>query len=182
MVDDGALAVLKGLEAGAIANRLPLPVLRETEQPWQGMGFQVGGVRLVAALGDIGEVMTVPRVTVVPGVKEWLLGLANVRGRLLPVVDLHRFWAMPPTCPASQWRVLVAEHDDIVAGLLVERSLGMQYFSERSAEAPQVDGLGALARRISRTFRHAGHVFHQVQIKAVLSDEQFLDAATQQRQ
>jgi len=182
MVNEGALAVLRRLEAGAIANGLPLPVARHTEARWQGMGFQVGGVRLVAALGDISEIMTVPRMTVVPGVKDWLLGLANVRGRLLPVVDLHRLWGMPPTQPASQWRVLVAEDGDVVAGLLVERSLGMQYFSERSAEAPQVDGLGPLTNVIIRAFRHSGHVFHQVQVKVILRDEEFLSAAARQRQ
>jgi len=45
-----------------------------------------------------------------------------------------------------------------------------------------VDGLGPLTNVIIRAFRHSGHVFHQVQVKVILRDEEFLSAAARQRQ
>ena len=85
-----------------------------------------------------------------------MLGIANVRGRLIPVIDLHEYLEMPTTLPASQWRVLVVEEGDIVAGLLVEQSLGIQHFLEDSFEESDGAELGGLAPYVTGAFRHGG--------------------------
>lgn len=177
MNSDRAIALLKELEAAARTNAAPLPSGPTAEPEWQGMGFQVGGVRLVAPLDDIGEVIMLPRITRLPRVREWLLGLANVRGRLIPIVDLHRYLDMPPTQPVSRWRVLVVEDGDLVAGLLVEQLLGMQYFSERASEAVEAQQLGELGRYVCRTFRAAGRIFHEARLRSILRDDRFLNVA-----
>jgi len=177
MGTERAIALLKDLEVAAKTHAAPLPSGPAAEPEWQGMGFQVGGVRLVAPLDDIGEVISLPRITGVPRVSEWLLGIANVRGRLIPIVDLHVFLAMPPTQPVSRWRVLVVEDGDLVAGLLVEQLLGMQYFSERASEPAQLDQFGELGRYVSRTFRQGGRVFHEARLQSILRDNRFLNVA-----
>jgi twitching motility protein PilI len=175
--DRRAIAILKELEAAAKVHAAPLPRGPSAEPEWQGMGFQVGGVRLVAPLDDISEVISMPRITGVPRVKEWLMGLANVRGRLIPIVDLHVFLSMAPTQPLHRWRVLVVEDGDLVVGLVVEQLLGMQYFSER-ASAPDDSGqLGELGRHVYRTFRESGRIFHQAQLQSILRDDRFLNVA-----
>ena len=177
MSTDRVIALLKDLEAAARMNAAPLPSGPAAEPEWQGMGFQVGGVRLVAPLEDIGEVIMLPRITRVPRVREWLLGLANIRGRLIPIVDLHLFLAMPPTQPVSRWRVLVVEDGDLVAGLLVEQLLGMQYFAERASEAVEAEQLGELGRYVCRTFRAGGRIFHEARLRSILRDDRFLNVA-----
>jgi twitching motility protein PilI len=177
MNTDRAITLLKGLEAAARAHAAPLPSGPAAEPAWQGMGFQVGGVRLVAPLDDIGEVITVPRITGVPRVRDWMLGIANVRGRLIPIVDLHLFLGMPSTQPVSRWRVLVVEDGDFVAGLVVEQLLGMQYFSERAGEPVQPEALGQLGRYVCRTFRQGGRVFHEARLQSILRDDRFLNVA-----
>ena len=50
------------------------------------------GKRLFASsIGEINELLVTQPLTHVPGTREWLLGIANVRGNLVPVVDLGRF-------------------------------------------------------------------------------------------
>jgi twitching motility protein PilI len=177
MTNDRAIALLRQMEAGAKAHAAPLPSGPTAEPQWQGMGFQVGGVRLVAPLDDIGEVITLPRITSVPRVREWLLGIANVRGRLVPIVDLHLFFGMPQTQPIGRWRVLVVEAGDLVAGLVVEQLLGMQYFGERAGEPVAPDALGELGRYVSRSFRQGGRVYHEATLRSILRDARFLDVA-----
>jgi twitching motility protein PilI len=177
MNTDGAIALLRDLETAAKAHAAPLPSAPVAEPEWQGMGFQVGGVRLVAPLEDIGEVISLPRITSVPRVTEWLLGIASVRGRLIPIVDLHQFLAMPPTQPVSRWRVLVVEDGDLAAGLVVEQLLGMQYFSERESEPAHADRLGTLGRYVARTFRHGGRIYHEARLQSILRDDRFLNVA-----
>lgn len=172
-----AIDMLKEIEAATFRNAAPLPLKQDTHPEWQGMGFQVGGLRVVCAMDEISEVLKVPRVTALPGVKSWILGVANVRGRLIPVIDLHEYLGMAPTLPMAQWRVLVVEEGNLVAGLLVEQSLGMQHFLQDSFETGSFEVLGALQPFIRGAFRHGGRVFYEAHLKSILKDDKFFDVS-----
>ena len=172
-----ALNILQDIKAATFKNAAPLPHKEEVQAQWQGMGFLVGGMRLVSKLGDVTELLPVPKLTSLPAVKPWLLGIANVRGRLIPVIDLHEYLEVPTTLPSSQWRVLVVEDGDIVAGLMVEQSLGIQHFLEDSYEESDGGDLGEFAPYVTGAFRHGGRVYHEVQLKAILRDDKFFDVA-----
>jgi twitching motility protein PilI len=174
-----AFEQLREIETATFRHAAPLPLKEDAHPQWQGMGFQVGGLRLVSAMGEISEVLKLPKVAALPGVKAWVLGVANIRGRLIPVIDLHEFLGMAPTLPMSQWRVLVVEDGELIAGLLVEQSLGMQHFLEDSFEEAPLENLAALGPYVRGAFRHAGRVFYDAQLTSILQDEKFFDVALQ---
>jgi twitching motility protein PilI len=177
MAGSQVLEILRDIEADTFRNAAPLPAKRDARPEWQGLGFQVGGVRLVAALGEVGEILTVPRVTRLPRVKEWILGIANVRGRLVPIVDLHRFLNVTTTTPKLQWRLLIVETPETRVGLVVEQSLGLQHFVADTFEQGRPDGLAPLHPFIDGAYRHAGRVFYLVRLSALVRDERFTQVA-----
>jgi len=66
----------------ALENRLRaarLDIAAGQTQSWTGLGFRLRQHWLVAPREDVREVITVPKVTRVPGAKPWLLGVANAR-------------------------------------------------------------------------------------------------------
>lgn len=172
-----AFEQLRNIETAAFRHAAPLPGKADAEPQWQGMGFQVGGLRLVSAMGEVSEVLKLPRVAALPGVKSWVLGVANIRGRLIPVIDLHEFLGMAPTLPMAQWRVLVVEQGEIVVGFLVEQSLGMQHFHEASLEDAPPEALGALRPYVRGAFRHGGRVFYEAELTSILEDDKFFDVS-----
>lgn len=66
-----------------------LPAQREIRDTWSGIGFSILNHRFVAPLGEVVEMLVVPEITRLPGTQSWVMGLANVRGRLLPLFDLE---------------------------------------------------------------------------------------------
>ncbi len=92
-----------------------LPAQQEAVQSWSGIGFRMGGRFFVAPMGEVGEVLHEPRYTQLPGVKTWVKGVANVRGRLLPIMDLCGFLGTELSPLRKQRRVLVVEHLDVAA-------------------------------------------------------------------
>ncbi len=160
MAASGVLEILRDIEADTLRNAAPLPLKRDSRPEWQGLGFQISGVRLVAPLSEVSEILTPPRVTPLPRVKDWMRGIANVRGRLIPIIDLHRFMGIATTVPRAQWRVLVVEQGETVAGLLVEQSLGMQHFLDDSFEEGLPEGLEGIHEYIHGAYRHGGRVFY----------------------
>lgn len=98
------------------------------EALWSGIGFSVGSQYCVVPMGEIVEVLSEPSATRLPGVKSWIKGVANVRGRLLPLVDLAQFLDNSLVLSAGPRRVLVLERGEIYTGLIVDEVFGMQHF------------------------------------------------------
>src|SRR5687768_15002340 len=62
-----------------------------SEREWVGVAFRLNTENFLVAREETREVLGFPSVvTRVPGAKSWIRGVANVRGTLLPVVDLDR--------------------------------------------------------------------------------------------
>src|SRR3546814_21184612 len=64
-----------------------------------------------------------------PGVKSWVKGVANVRGRLLPVMDLCGYFGLELSALRKQRRVLVVDHQEVFAGLTVDEAFGMKHLA-----------------------------------------------------
>ena len=61
----------------------------ELSSEWVGIGFRIGEEQFVASREQVREVLMLPEsMTRVPGAKRWILGIANLRGHLLPLIDL----------------------------------------------------------------------------------------------
>lgn len=153
-----------------------LPAQEVVSETWSGVGFKLAGQPMVAAMGEVSEILHEPRYTALPRVKSWVRGVANVRGRLLPIIDLSRFFGSTVSAPRKQRRVLVLDRDGLFVGLLVDEVLGMQHFpvSSFTTEVPASAGVfesfvvGAYAReQVSLVFN----------FRALARDQAFLDVA-----
>ncbi len=105
-----------------------LPSQVDIKPHWSGIGFELLGRRFVAPMGEVGEMLEVPFFTRLPGVQPWVKGVANVRGRLLPICDLAAFLGDRIHSSRKQQRILVLENNDLYTGLLVDQVFGMQHF------------------------------------------------------
>ena len=120
--------LLVELERRAHAHGAEVPARAERRDEWRGVGFRLGGRRFVAPLGEVVEILTPPRVARVPHTKSGVHGVANVRGNLLPIMDLNDYLGKGPVNLNRLSRVLVVEHQVIFTGLLVDEVLGMCHF------------------------------------------------------
>jgi len=78
-------------ERRSLAHAAGAPEQVEAPGLWRGIGFRIGTRHFVSGIAEVNEILTLPPLTVVPGAKSWLLGIANVRGNLVPAVDLRDF-------------------------------------------------------------------------------------------
>ncbi len=74
-----AFELLEDMRAATLSNAAPLPLKENVHPQWQGLGFQLGGLRVASAMGEISESLKLPKLAPLPGVKPWVLGIANVR-------------------------------------------------------------------------------------------------------
>lgn len=147
------------------------------QEEWVGVGFRVANTYLVAAREEVREVLPFPGVTKLPGAKPWLLGLANVRGQLLPVTDLNLFFGGAPTDIGRKTRVLMVNHPDIPAGLLVDEVRGFRRFmlSERTETMPEL--LSGMTPFIAGAYSAGDELWGVLGVPGLVENPIFLDAA-----
>lgn len=98
---------------------------------WVGIAFRIGEEQFVAAREAVREVLMLPEaMTRVPGAKRWVLGIANLRGHLLPLVDLKMYLGSGRTSLKRQARVISVNHREIPAGLVVDEVSGFRRFMQ----------------------------------------------------
>jgi twitching motility protein PilI len=109
----------------------------------------MGGNRFLLDLTEAGEITTVGAITRVPLTADWFLGLSNLRGNLISVVDLARFQGQAATVIDKDSRVVAfAPGLGFNCGLLVSRVLGLRNIAGMTLKnlAPVADNPPWLAR------------------------------------
>jgi twitching motility protein PilI len=145
---------------------------------WVGVAFRLGGEAFLLAREETREVLAYPAaVSRVPGARAWIRGLSNVRGQLLPVIDLRAFLGSGTTSPARSTRVLVANHREIPAGLLVDEVMGFRRFAEAEFTADLPPTLLRCERYLAGAFRRGAEVWPVFSLRSLLESQQFLQAA-----
>ena len=135
--------------------------------------FSLHGQQFAVPFSDIVELLEVPVCTRLPRVQDWVRGVANVRGRLLPVIDLAEFVGTSLTTAPKQQRVLVMDMHGIFAGLLVDEVLGMRHFPVDSF-VDEMEGSGAIAAYLEGGYRDGDKVWGIFRPVRLVGDVRFL--------
>ena len=99
-----------------------LPAQKEIVEARKLIAFSVLGYDYLIPLNEVNEILELPESTKLPRVKPWVTGLANVRGRLLPIIDLAAFLGGSLSSAVRDQRVLVLDINNVYVGVIVEEA------------------------------------------------------------
>jgi len=104
------------------------------------LAVRIGAESYLIEMALAGEIVSLPGIAPVPWTRPWYRGLANVRGRLIGVVDIMQLSGRDPLPPDQSQQVLVfGEVLGVNAGILVSRAFGIRNLKELTlleGEAP----------------------------------------------
>ena len=174
---DKPFALLVDLANRSLANPRGLPAQQQVKPTWTGVGFVLSGQLMVAPMGEIVELLPVPEWTELPGVKGWVKGVANVRGRLLTIVDTEAFLGGQLMGPQKLRRVMAVETGELFSGLMVSEVIGMMHFPVDSY-IPQIpQKAAAVAAYSSGAYVHEGRTWTVLNPFRLIRDSRFMNAA-----
>jgi len=120
----------------------------------QYIAFRVARETYGLSISQIGEIAMQLKTTPVPRTASFVLGIANVRGTVIPVLDLAERLQLQPSTPDRDARVLIVRHEGEQYGLAVDQVVGVVSIApEDLEEAPGAIGstrgefIQSLARR-----------------------------------
>lgn len=176
---DRPFELLKELEKRSRAVAAGTTAESSVEREWVGVAFRMGGETFLVAREETREVLGYPAVvTRIPGAKAWVKGLANVRGQLLPMLDLRQFLGSGATASGRNTRVIVVNHRDVPAGLMVDEVLGFRRFAETEFNAEAPPTVIRCDNYLAGAFRRGGEVWPVMSLKSLLESQSFMQAAS----
>ena len=100
------------------------------------VAFKVGDAEYVVSAKDVLHLESFTAATHIPGAPAFVAGLVQVRGRLVPVVDLRTRFGLGPAERQLDSRVIVVSIGTRVAGLLVDSARDVLRLDEATFQPP----------------------------------------------
>lgn len=107
--------------------------------------FSLAHERYAVESRYITEVHTLQELTPLPGVPAFVRGIVNLRGRILPVFDLKKFFELPEQGLTDLHRIIVVRGHDLELGLLADTVVGLRHVRLESLQPslPTLTGIRA---------------------------------------
>ncbi len=124
---------------------------------------------------QIQEVLRYTEIAPVPGAPDYVLGIINLRGNVVTVIDTRRRFGLPDAEVTDSTRIVVLEADHQVIGILVDSVAEVIYIRQSEIEtAPNVANEES-ARFIQGVCNRNGELVILVEFEKMLSDQEWAE-------
>src|ERR1700694_5901561 len=106
------------------------------EKDLQVVGFRIGNETYGVRIAAVREIVRVPEITSVPSAPDLIEGVINLRGKIIPVMDLRKRFGQTEVQSDKKNRILVVELDNKLIGLIVNAASEIVKIPPPGNEAP----------------------------------------------
>ena len=137
------------------------------------LGVMIGQTHYLLNLRDAGEIVSVGQISPIPLTRDWYLGLVNLRGNLIGVIDIQKFQGQPKVELGADCRV-VAFSSALAfnAGLLVSKVLGLRNVAEMHAQENSSENQSAWRKR--SYVDNNNQIWYELSLATLTQDGDFL--------
>ena len=145
-----------------------------------GLAFQLGAHKYLIPITDVSEVIAINDFTDIPRSPSWLVGIANVRGNLITLLDTYEFiFGTPIKGKYDSKRMLLVKQEAHHYGLIIDSIIGMKSFNTDQGIDEVPDGFNHdFIDHISAFYSSGEEWFAALSIQSLLSDECFTQLRT----
>ncbi len=127
---------------------------------------------------QIQEVLRYSEIAPVPGSPEYVLGIINLRGNVVTVIDTRRRFGLSDADITDTSRIVVMESGDQVMGILVDSVAEVVYLKTSEIEAAPNVGSEESARFIQGVCNKNGELIILVEFDKMLNDYEWAEIST----
>src|SRR3981189_918578 len=106
------------------------------EKELQIVGFRIGSETYGGRIASVREIVRVPEITTVPSAPDLIEGVINLRGKIIPVMDLRKRFGQTEIHPDKRNRILVVELENKLIGLIVNAASEVLKIPPSEIETP----------------------------------------------
>ncbi len=159
--DSALIEFADDVQEAAERERRPAPVRKL-------VSFFVCGAEYALPIDCVREILRIETISPVPQAPDHIRGVTNVRGRVVPVVEISTRLGGEPVEITAQSCIVAVEYEGRVLGLLVERASSVVTLSEDAIESPPEEVLGDSADYVTSVGKHDGRIIILLELERLL--------------
>ena len=136
----------------------------------QWVTFRLGDETYGIDVLQVQEVLRVSEISPVPGALSYVIGIINLRGNVVTVLDGRHRFGLPPKEPDDASRIIVVDAFDKVVGLLVDSVSEVAYVPAAEVESLPAVGTDDNAKFVSGVYNREGGLLILVDLAKLLED------------
>jgi purine-binding chemotaxis protein CheW len=141
----------------------------------QWVTFLLQGEKYGINVMQVQEVLRYTEIAPVPGAPSYVLGIINLRGNVVTVLDTRDRFGLPPADVTDQTRIVIIEAGKHVIGVLVDAVAEVVYLSQSEIETAPNVGNDDSAKFIQGVCHKNNELLILVELAKLLTDEEWAD-------
>jgi len=126
---------------------------------------------------QVQEVLRYTEIAPVPGAPSYVLGIINLRGNVVTVIDTRSRFGLPPTEVTDNSRIVIIEAERQVLGILVDSVAEVVYLRSSEIDSAPNVGTEESAKFIQGVSNREGELLILVDLNKLLSDDEWDEIA-----
>lgn len=122
---------------------------------------------------QVQEVLRYTEIAPVPGAPDYVLGIINLRGNVVTVIDTRARFGLPPTETTDNTRIVIIESDEQVVGILVDSVAEVVYLKTSEIDSAPNVGTEESAKFIQGVSNRDGELLILVDLNKLLTDDEW---------
>ncbi|RUO43054.1 chemotaxis protein CheW [Aliidiomarina taiwanensis] len=147
---------------------------RDAEDPiLQWVTFQLAEETYGINVMQVQEVLRYSEIAPVPGAPEYVIGIINLRGNVVTVIDTRARFGLEPAAVSDSTRIVIIESDQQVIGILVDSVAEVVYLRSSDIDSAPNVGTEESARFIQGVSNRDNELLILVDLNKLLTDDEW---------
>jgi len=151
---------------------------KETTELLQLVSFFIEDEEFAVDILYVQEINRMLQVTKVPNAPDYVNGVINLRGRVIPVINLRLRLGMPRKEPDKNTRIIVMEVDEKTVGFIVDSVNEVLRIPQDVTEAPPSLAMGINSDYIKSVGKLEDRLLILIDLEKILSKEENVELET----
>ncbi len=147
------------------------PIAEQGRQTLELISFEIAGQEFCIDIRAVREIRGWTPATAMPQTPDYFLGVINLRGLVMPVIDLGARLGLGVTEPSSRHVIVVVQQGDRTAGLLVDAVQETFVVDEAQMQPPPVMGEAGEPRFVDAILPLEGRMLSRLVVGSLLPAE-----------
>ena len=149
-----------------------------SDEVLQWVTFQLGDETYGINVMQVQEVLRYTEIAPVPGAPDYVLGIINLRGNVVTVIDTRSRFGLEPAEITDNTRIVIIESEKQVIGILVDSVAEVVYLRASEIDSAPNIGTDESTKFIQGVCNRDGELLILVDLNKLLTEEEWNDMET----
>lgn len=141
-------------------------------QDLQAVVFMLNRAYYGVPILQVQEIVKMTEITELPNTPDFVQGIVNLRGKIIPIIDMRKRFGLPEETMDENWKILILKEEDVLFGVMVDQISEVEKVPATLIEKPPKIVAGVNGKFINGIAKTENRLLILLDIAKILSDEE----------